>query len=462
MANADSLAGVRKWLDREEWRGLFDDLLQSHLGAPCEEAGIALEELGSVLGDGCLGTLIGCVFEDTLATELVDGSNIVDDYLKRRGWKESVPNKRYMTALRSSVMSLYEVSDVVRDQSFLARDLLRGGKPVRVSEKLATRSLKDWDWIAGRIVQVGPRMEMGGGVLPLRREAGEIVRDGFFTLRRGMRAEILQLLRERKGDANPSAYTLDTEVLRRSAFVFTNAWLVDALNPQMPTVVNGDGDTMVLTTVRYPLNAGADRAALEEALTATPDFRRTDDDRWEWVGSPAAPARGEDRPAGAESFVTTLPDGMVSMAQVVLEVDTLRLEVNSLQRANKARARLEPVIGPFAGSPVVESKTIEEAMASRPAAKGSARPANMSPEEEDAIVLETLERHYRRVLDEPVPMLDDVSPREAAKTKAGRMRLVAWLKGLENANARQPAGSAIARYDVSWMWEELGVADLRR
>ncbi len=54
--------------------------------------------------------------EDMMARELEDGSNIVDDYLKRRGWKESVPNRRYMTALRSSVMSLYEVSDIVRDQ----------------------------------------------------------------------------------------------------------------------------------------------------------------------------------------------------------------------------------------------------------------------------------------------------------------------------------------------------------
>lgn len=31
-----------------------------------------------------------------------------------------------MKAIRSSVMSLYEVSDIVPGQSFLARDLIRG------------------------------------------------------------------------------------------------------------------------------------------------------------------------------------------------------------------------------------------------------------------------------------------------------------------------------------------------
>ena len=80
------------------------------------------------------GVVWGCVFEDFLARDLDDGRNIVDDYLKRRGWNESASNKAYMRALRSSVMSLYEISDIVREESFLARDLVRGGEPIRVSE----------------------------------------------------------------------------------------------------------------------------------------------------------------------------------------------------------------------------------------------------------------------------------------------------------------------------------------
>src|SRR5262245_15629840 len=132
MANARALDGLMKWLGREEWRAPFNDVLDEHLGPPCEAAGIALDKLAGVIGDQSMSVLWGCVFEDFLASELDDGSNIIDDYLKRRGWKESVPNKRYMTSLRSSVMSLYEVSDIVRDQSFLARDLLRGGEAVRI------------------------------------------------------------------------------------------------------------------------------------------------------------------------------------------------------------------------------------------------------------------------------------------------------------------------------------------
>src|SRR6187455_94278 len=53
-----------------------------------------------------------------------------------------------MRGLRSSIMSLYEASAIVPGQSFLARDLLRGGEPVLISERTATRTLKEWDQIA--------------------------------------------------------------------------------------------------------------------------------------------------------------------------------------------------------------------------------------------------------------------------------------------------------------------------
>ncbi len=86
-------------------------------------------------------------------------------------------------------MSLYEVSDIVRDQSFLARDLLRGGEAVRISEKSGTRNLKQWDRLAARIVKVGPKYEMAGGVLGFAHEPSDIIRDGFVKLKKEMRSE---------------------------------------------------------------------------------------------------------------------------------------------------------------------------------------------------------------------------------------------------------------------------------
>lgn len=123
---------------------------------------------------------------------------------------------------------------------------------------------------------------------------------------------------------------------------------------------------------------------------------------------------------------------------------------------------LDAVIGPFVGEPVVETRMVEELMDSRSAPEEPLSPSGLVPEEERKLVHETLDRHYRRVPDQPVPALGDVSPRDSAGTTEGRERLVGWLKGLENSNARLEPGSAIASYDTSWLWEKLGVSDRRR
>jgi hypothetical protein len=75
-----------------------------------------------------MSTLRGCAFEDLVSAGRAE-RNAADDYLKRRGWKESAGTRAYIEALRRSSMSLYEVSDIVGGVSFLARDLVRGGDP---------------------------------------------------------------------------------------------------------------------------------------------------------------------------------------------------------------------------------------------------------------------------------------------------------------------------------------------
>ena len=121
-------------------------------------------------------TLWGCAFEDFLTrTVEPDDVNLVDAYLKRRGWKEPVANRRYMEALCRSVMSLYEVSGLVPGESFLARDLVRGAEPVRVMERTASRSLAPWERIVARIVEHGCSHVMAGGVFSFGRDASEEV-----------------------------------------------------------------------------------------------------------------------------------------------------------------------------------------------------------------------------------------------------------------------------------------------
>src|SRR3546814_13448855 len=91
-----------------------------------EEFDCEADELADIVGDHWACVLWGCAFEDLLTRTIQPDRNIVDDYIRRRGWNESGPTKIYMRALRSSVMCLHEVSAIAPGSGFLVRDLIPG------------------------------------------------------------------------------------------------------------------------------------------------------------------------------------------------------------------------------------------------------------------------------------------------------------------------------------------------
>jgi len=467
MASADALAGLMKFLSREEWREAFNETLDRHLAPACAKADISFDELPEVIGDHHTTVLWGCVFEDFLTRGLDNGRNIVDDYLKRRGWKESAANKAYIVALRSSVMSLYEISDIVRDRSFLARDLVRGGEPVTVSERSGTRYLKPWDRIAARLVQVGPRTEMAGGVLPFDFDTGEAALQAFLRAGKKARVEADKFARKLApaiaGTTLGEALT-DTELLRASAFLFTNFWLDDlllrTLNPTLPRMCNTEGDELVFTTVSYPLKLEASADAIRLRLDAIPALGLEGEAFWNWLGPNERASKK--RTVETRIFVTTINDGSLVLGTVELKDKMVVLQVNSQQRAEQGRALLAPALAGLVGEPLVEAKTMAQLMASRPAEKSEPSSCGLSPHEERALVQANMDRYYVNLLDDPVPMLGNTTPRRAAKSAKGREKLVTWLKLLENNVARQGDASNMAGYDLTWVWEELGVGSLRR
>jgi hypothetical protein len=80
------------------------------------------------------------------------------------------------------------------------------------------------------------------------------------------------------------------------------------------------------------------------------------------------------------------------------------------------------------------------------------------PEEVALAISEQYERHYRSWLDEEIPALDGLTPRQAAGSEALRPRLVEMLKDLEN-HYQQVLSEGQPEFDPSWMWSELGVSD---
>ena len=79
----------------------------------------------------------------------------------------------------------------------------------------------------------------------------------------------------------------------------------------------------------------------------------------------------------------------------------------------------------------------------------------IDPNIEAEIVHNTLDQHYRHCLDEPIPALGNKTPRQCARSKMGRKKVIEWLKQLENNELRRAAQAGQEPYDTSWMWDDL-------
>jgi hypothetical protein len=455
------LGGLIKWCARDEWRSRVDDVMAEHFTPAMEAFDLKFEEIDDVLGDGLARTLWGCAFEDFLTRRFgPDHENPVEAYLRRRGWKERVATRAYMSALQTSVMSLYEVSEIVTGRSFRARDLIRGGEPVLVMERTATLTLRPWDRIAARIVRQDDRATLAGGTLAFTLEASEQL----FARLREHEGRPRRGAGGRKAAGALKGWAGSDEDLRQAAPLFTSCWLFDVLprvlNPQSPKLFTSDGDEVVFHTVRFPFAPKATERAIAGRLQRLSELRRENRSFWNWVG--AAPSK---RPAieGEKAVVwnVTLDDGSVVLGNVELKDGAVVLSVSSAARAERGRAMLADALAGLVTTPLTEIQTVEQMKAAKPRDKAPPEPP-IPPEVQTKLVHDMLDRQYRSLLDEPVPMLGDISPRAAARSARGRTDLAVWLKNLENhsRNAPEP-NDPMATYDFSWLWRELKIEHLR-
>jgi len=474
MPSSNSLSGLMKWLAKDPWRAAFLDVLDRHIGRVHDGHGIAeFDELGGLIGLDWAMTLWGCAFEDFLTMDVDGAGNIVGDYLKRRGWKESTGNKAYMTGLRHSVMSLYEVSDVQPGRSFFARDLIRGGEPVRVNERSATMTLKSWDRLAMRIVDIRGTLIIGGGLLPFEHEPSEKLIATFDQFKNRASANIPKIIDEfgidridLELDRLIGSAANEAELLRNFAPAFSLLFLADLLdrivNPAVPEVTNSDGEEIEFMRLVYRLAEGVTPAQVRSALGQASELNAVSATFWNWLETKNR-IRKNRKASGTDKLglITKTDDGSIVLGTIELKSKTLELCVNSQTRMDLGRRVLEPLLGGLVGIPLVERQTLDQVLSEQDDHGSSFATQELPHDEIRRIVHEAMDRHYHAQLDQPVPALGNISPRKAAKSEEGRDKLVTWLKLLENQTAKHAPDDPMSSYDVTWMWNELGIYDLR-
>ena len=441
------LDGLIKFLGRDEWRDCFSEIFGAHLGPALDAFDIEFEDIADMLGEEWSGTLWGCAFEDFLTQDFdVEGGNIVDEYLKRRGWKESAQSKAYMKALRNSLMSLYEVSEIVPGKSVLARDLIRGGEPILVYEHSATKSLKQWDKIAARIVPVMNQHVFAGALLPFTQQATDDLFNGLRLVFGKKKSKKLPIV--------------DDDELHEAARIFTHSWLFDTLENimEMPSIQNSDGDDFMFHDVRFPLAVGVTQKNIAAGINTIAGMTQEGTKFWNWLEEKP---KGKNMPKAA-SLDTAFEDGYRVLGSIEIKGRFIHLMTNSAERSAIGTDLVKKALGDLVRIPLTEIRTVNQVMADETEDDAIDVDAAMPADIAQQVVHELLDRQYRETLDQPVSMLGNKTPRQAAKTAAGRKKLVEWLKYLEIQTAIRPQRTdPMATYSFEWIWRELNILDLR-
>lgn len=140
------------------------------------------------------------------------------------------------------------------------------------------------------------------------------------------------------------------------------------------------------------------------------------------------------------------------LGRALLGEKELVVETNSKERADSVRARIEQTCKGMLSHRIREHADPQSLRA--PKTTDTLRQPPIAPAEADQIVREYKARHYQRWVDEPLPALGGLTPRQASRKRGLRGQVDALLKDIEHAENRLPGGPQV---DLTSVRAELGL-----
>ncbi|MDE0053813.1 MAG: SEC-C metal-binding domain-containing protein [Gammaproteobacteria bacterium] len=358
---------------------------------------------------------------------------VAKHYLEHEAARMDGFTKRFIDEACSQPFSFFIVLNARPGMRLTIRDLLLK-REFEVHERRASRTLKKGSIIFTAVVTLdGDSIMLGCAPLIIPPSYAGI----FLNMREDLAddsVEGLDLLRE--WDHEMRELYLDIRD--------------DLLNPRLPEMQNTDGDPLQLTKLYYELKCSPQEAKdilAPLSMGLNGDEPKTDKDgtlvsvSFPWVKAGNA--------KHADWNNTTL-------GQIVIDGSRLTVDVNSERRAKVFKREIEKRLGDLAQLKNAAISSLEQMLKeirddpNGPRARSYAHgkreidALNDSPEAR-LLLKEMVDSHWSAWPDTPLPMLNDETPREAAKTEIGRERLEALLWDFEQRCTGQPHDPDLAK-----------------
>jgi len=321
--------------------------------------------------------------------------------------------------MKNSVISLYEVQEVFPEKGLLLKDLLLGGE-YDVKEKLATRSLSKWDIYAARLLYIDGKYIMSGSAYPYPVKQKERILED-------IHAEFEDYRQEYPEGA------MD-DFLKRESEIFNFYWYDLIRNPILPVLHTTTGEPMIFAKAVFEIR---DKEALMKGLKDIKDFEQNGEE-YTWFAR-----------RNKEGSATVL-------GGIEIKENRLTLECNSKKRLEKGK---KLILKALPDSLIHKIDTFQDPMKAMKdyEKKPHEKPVSEIPMEiQQQFYTEFMQKHSEKWLKKKVPALGGKTPLQAVKTEEGRRKVIELLKSFENSEEHNKKEGR-PFYDVSWMWERLGL-----
>ena len=372
-------------------------------------------------------------------------ATLAEAYLEAHGRHLPEAEVRVLEAGLVSPLSFMVVTAVQPGHSIDLRDILTG-EDHHVVERSASTALRAGHVLVTRVIADGDVSIMSGlGPFPLFPNSHHTV----INYREA-------ILRPRGPVNQASVKAAASEIL-----ALYHRLVHEALHPAPPRLHNTDGDPIEPTRLEFKVRCG-----VREAFDRLKLLTLSNDDR-ELLADASFSDTGE---LTSVELTWSKPGNRLhrawdntTLGSLVLSPGQLCVSVNSRKRAKKVRRLVEKHMPTDVLFQRETTESVEALLETAPQGNDRRR-SDVGSRIEDspdgrAMLEEMSRRHWDAWIDEAIPALGGVSPREAAKTSIGRERLDVLLNGYAWQNDAAPRNSF--EPDVASLRRRLGLDPTR-
>lgn len=424
-ANASYEAAPRaiQWLMTTHGESVREALNEGFFGSLDDDEYDLLPDQHDAAYDGIMINAMEWLLADGFMTVKGQEYRVSELLLDRGGPLFSAEQRQWIELLTTIPLRLYEIVDVQQGECMTLRDvILPERKPVLVLEKSGSQHVNRYDLIAARILPVDDHFVLSGAMYPFPRHRSW---------------DLLEELKNELESVEPDSI-FAKEI---TSVIIPYHWLqlfVSAF--EIPQVIDHvTGESLLFVTDHYRVQ---DWDALDQVLSTEADIEGSRKEGWSRF------FEGEDGLTRRNLSI-----------DVDKRPDRIKVSYRTQKYADEGRSWFEEVAGiavAFVSREISDPKGMLANLQPNEA-KETTTPEPLPPEIQTEIIEKRIRQLYIGWADEPLPVLDDRTPREAIQTPEGLEQVKFLLHTYEHGETQQARTQHRTPVSYDFLWQSLGI-----